>query len=505
MAKGKVFLIGAGSGDPSLITVRGAEVLSQCDAVVYDTFVHSALLLQLHPGTEVHAAGMQGGAENSSQEQIELLLLRLAQEGKTVGRLYLGDPLGEACGVSEALMLAARAISFEIIPGVPAPVAAAAYAGVPLMRSGPSSSVYFCKGAACDESVPTTQDVTLCALLDAREIGALAAGWIQQGRSQQASTFVIQNWTLPEQQSLVAPLGEIADRVVQEGFHGSTLVIVGRGVELRERLRWFDVRPLFGKRIWVTRAQEQASIFSRKLREVGAAPMEVPVLVFRPPPEPELLLKSAREVGSYDWLAFTSVNSVERFFWALSSQGLDARMLGGVRVAVIGPGTATALQQYGIRADCMPQEYRGEALASAILESPRPVNRQGPWPRVLLPRALVARDILPEMIRTAGGQVDVVPAYETCLPDGSLQGKWVDQLRTRSIDMITLTSSSTVTHLLELLGEDAHSLLEGVTLASIGPITTATAEKAGLHVKITATTFTLDGLIEAMEQAMSSY
>jgi uroporphyrinogen III methyltransferase/synthase len=500
VAQGKVYLIGAGPGDPGLITVRGREVLGICDVVLYDALAHPALLSYLRPGAAAEFVGKRGGEESEPQESITRRLLELAREGKIVGRLKGGDPLLFARGAEEAQALAEQGVPFEIVPGIPSPVAVAAYAGIPLTHRDLASSVLFLTGTPRAGAGPdghdwrrlATRAGTICVLMGMRRLREIADSLIENGRPPETPTAVVQWGARPEQRTVVAPLRDIADRVEQERIGSPALVIIGPVVALREQLRWFDNRPLFGKRVLVTRAREQASVLSRRLREEGAAPVEVPTITLHPSPDPERLARAAREVRSYDWLALTSPNGVARFFEALDAQDLDARALGDVRVAAVGPGTAAALRERGIKADLVPKEFHGEALAEALLAA-----SQGP--RVLLPRALVARDVFPERIRAAGGEVDVVAAYETRAPGEETRGRLRELFRERAIDLVTLTSSSTVTNLLDLLGDEGPALLEGVTLASIGPITTATAEKAGLQVAITAASSTLEGLLEAMK------
>lgn len=510
MAQGKVFLIGAGPGDPSLITVRGAEALGRCDVVLYDALAHPALLSHLRPGAEAIFVGKRGGEESEPQEHINQRLIELAQQGKVVGRLKGGDPLLFARGAEEALALADLGIPFEIIPGIPSPIAVAAYAGIPLTHRDLASSVLFLTGTPRDGLGPdghdwrrlATRAGTLCVLMGMHRLREIASSLIENGRPASTPTAVIQWGARPEQRTVEGPLVDIADIVEREGLGSPAVVVIGAVVALRSRLRWFDTRPLFGRRVLVTRARDQASELTRRLREAGASPTELPTIELHPPPDPAALALAARDVGSYDWLALTSANGVARFFDALDQQGLDARALGGVRVAAVGSSTAAALRLRGVRADLVPAEFRGDALAAALLASPRP-HRPGPWPRVLLPRARVASDVFPDTIRAAGGTVDIVTAYETRPPGPEAREQLCLALRQRSFDLITLTSSSTVTNLLGLLGDEAPALLAGVTLASIGPVTTAAATRAGLSVAITAATSTLDGLVAAMERHYS--
>ncbi|RYE88833.1 MAG: uroporphyrinogen-III C-methyltransferase [Myxococcales bacterium] len=502
VSSGLVYLIGAGPGDPGLITVRGVEALGRCDVVLYDALASPHLLDHVTPGAEVRFVGKRGGADSESQESITAQLVELALSGKIVGRLKGGDPLLFARGAEEALALAEAGVAFEIIPGVTSPVAAAAYAGIPLTHRDLASSVLFLTGTPRDGVGPdghdwrrlATRAGTLCVLMGMHRLRDIAASLIAHGRPASTPTAVVQWGTRPDQRTVEAPLEHIADAVEQAGVGSPAVVIIGQVVALRKQLRWFDRKPLFGQRILVTRAREQAPALARRLLAAGAAPLTLSTIELHPPPDQARLDRAAREVGRYDWLALTSTNGVARFFESLDRQGLDARVLGGVRVAAIGPGTAQALRERGVRADLVPDEYRGEALAAALLAaSPRP-------PRVLLPRAAVARDVFPDTIRAAGGEVDVVPAYVALPPGPEARERLRAWLAEGAIDIITLTASSTVTHLLDLLGDEAPALLAPLTLASIGPITTATAERAGLTVAVTASTYTLDGLVDALER-----
>ncbi len=507
MSTGLVYLIGAGPGDPGLITVRGVEALGRCDVVLYDALAPEALLEHVRPGADVRFVGKRGGEESETQASINAQLIELGRAGHVVGRLKGGDPLLFARGAEEALALEEAGIAFEVIPGVTSPVAAAAYAGIPLTHRDLASSVLFLTGTPRDGLGPdghdwrrlATRAGTLCVLMGMHRLREIASSLIANGRPASTPTAVVQWGTRPEQRTVVAPLDRIADEVERAALGSPAIVIIGQVVGLRERLRWFDRRPLLGWRVAVTRAREQAPALARRLRAVGAAPLVVPTIELHPPADLGPLDRAAREASRYDWVALTSANGVASFFAALDRQGLDARALGGVRVAAIGPGTAEALRERGVRADLVPGEYRGEALAEALLgASERP-------PRVLLPRAAVARDVFPDAIRAAGGEVDVVTAYVARRPDASTADRLRAWLAEGSVDVITLTASSTVTHLLELLGDDARERLAGVTLASIGPITTATAERAGLTVAVTASTYTLEGLVDALEQHAASH
>jgi uroporphyrinogen III methyltransferase/synthase len=500
-----VYLIGAGPGDPSLITVRGAEILGRCDVVLHDALAHPALLDLLRPGAEARFVGKRGGEESETQDVINEILVTLARQGKTVGRLKGGDPLLFARGAEEALYLADHQIPFEIIPGISSPVAVAAYAGIPLTHRDLASSVLFLTGTAREGTGPdghdwrrlATRAGTICVLMGMRRLAEIARTLIQHGRSPSTPTAVVQWGARPSQRTLTGPLDQIAVLAERENIGSPALVIIGEVVTLRERLRWFDNQPLFGKRILITRAREQAGDLARLIREAGAEPVIAPTIEIHPPPDPAPLAEAVGDLRRFDWVAFTSVNGVSRFFEELRRQKLDARALGGLRVAAIGTGTAASLEVRGIIPDLIPGEFRGEALADALLAaSPTP-------PRVLLPRALVARDVFPARIRAAGGEVLVAPTYETRSPSPESCESLRVLLRERRVDLIMLTASSTVQNLIEILGDEAPTLLAGLPLASIGPITTAAAEQAGYPVAITASRYTLAGLLDAMKSAFT--
>lgn len=506
MPPGIVYLIGAGPGDPSLITVRGAEVLARCDVVLYDALAHPALLELMKPNAEARFVGKRGGEESEPQDEINRELVALAKQGKVVGRLKGGDPMLFARGAEEAEFLAANEIAFEIVPGISSPIAISSYAGIPLTHRDMASSVLFLTGTPRKSAGPdghdwsrlATRAGTICILMGMSRIDEIARTLIENGRDPSTPTAVVQWGARPQQRTVTAPLVDIAKKVADERVGSPAIIVIGQVVSLRETLRWFDRKPLFGKRIVVTRAQGQGGDLARALRERGAEPTLVPTIAIAPPPDPDRLATAVRDLATYDWVAITSPNGVSALFAEIDHQQLDARAFGRAKVAAIGPGTAAALRSHGVRADLVAKEFRGEGLAEALLASPR----TGSF-RVLVPRALVAREAMPETLRAAGAEVDVVPAYTTVPPDPSTIEPLRKALSHGEVDVITLTSSSTVEHLVELLGNDARDLLANVTLASIGPITTATAERLGLTVKITASEYSIPGLLAAMEHAFS--
>lgn len=499
MTVGKVWLVGAGPGDPGLITVRGLEVLRRAEVVLYDTLAHPALL-EAAPQAEQRDVGKRYGAPSTSQAEINRDLIALAREGRRVVRLKGGDPLLFARGAEEALALAEANIPFEIVPGISSPVAAAAYAGISLTHRDLSSSTTFITGSDREgkewspeswKRLATATD-TVCILMGMRRIEAIAKALIDGGRSPETPAAVIQWGARPEQRVVTARLADIAESARESGLSNPAVIVVGEVVRLRDSLRWYDTRPLFGRRVLVPRPAGQAERTAQALRERGAEPRVVPVIEIAPPTDPAPLESAVTRLHGYDWVLFTSANGVERLFAALRRSGRDARAFGTSKIGVIGPRTADALERFGVRADRVAEEHIGEGLARDVL-------LQGTPRRVLIVRALVARDALPNLLREAGAEVDVVAAYET-RPAAPGPKSLVELVETRAVDTVLFTSSSTVTTTVERLGPHARELLGALTVASIGPITTRTAEELGIRVDVTATTFTVDGLLDALER-----
>lgn len=493
---GKVWLVGAGPGDPGLITARGLDVLAQAEVVLHDALAHPALL-ELCPSAEHHYVGKRFGEPSSAQDAINVELIRLARSGKRVVRLKGGDPLLFARGGEEALALREAGIAFEIVPAVSSPVGAATYAGIPLTHRELSSSVTFITGsdragvAWSPESwrkLATATD-TICVLMGMRRLEAILEAIVEGGRSPSTPVAVIQWGTRPAQRVVTGTLIDVAPMARAAGLTNPAVIVVGEVVRLRDELRWFDTGPLFGKRVLVPRPLEQAARTARAIRDRGAEPVVIPLIEIHPPPDPAALLAAARDAGSYDWVLFTSANGVERFFAALRGLGLDARAFRAARIAVIGPRTADALERFGVRADLVAKEYVGEALARDLLQAGVPR-------RVLLARALVARDVLPALLREQGTHVDVVPAYETKPAAGD---RLVESFTTGGIDIVLLTSSSTVSALANALGAHAAEHLRNVCVASIGPITSESARELGIRVDVSATTHTVAGLLDVLD------
>jgi uroporphyrinogen III methyltransferase/synthase len=466
--------------------------------VLYDALSHPALL-ELSPASDKRNVGKRYGERSADQAHITSQLVELALAGKRVVRLKGGDPLLFARGGEEALALSAAGIEFEIVPGISSPVAASAYAGISLTHRELSSSVTFITGSdrAGIEWSPeswkklATATDTVCILMGMRRLGAITQALMDGGRSAETPAAVIQWGARPAQRTLSATLGNIATLAREAGLTNPAVVVVGEVVRLRDELRWYDSRPLFGKRVLIPRPLGQGKNTAKAVRARGAEPVLEPLIEIAPPPDPERFERAVREAAGYDWVVFTSANGVERFFSVVRSVGRDARIFGKARIAAIGPKTAAELEQRGITSDLVAKEFVGEGLARDLLE-------KGPPGRVLVARALVARDALPDALRAAGAEVDVVAAYET-KPALGAGASLRRRIEGGELDAVLLTSSSTVTELSARLGPDARALLSRLTLASIGPVTTATAEELGLRIDVAASVYTVDGLLDALE------
>lgn len=503
---GRVYLVGGGPGDPGLLTLRGAEVLGKADVVVYDRLANTALLdLHLRPTAERIYAGKSTDHHTYPQDEINRMLVQHARAGKTVVRLHGGDPFVFGRGGEEASVLAAAGVPFEVVPGVTSAVAVPAYAGIPVTHRGCTSSLAVVTGHEdpakpesdlCWEKLATGVG-TLVVLMGLTNLASIAEELIRHGRPPDTPVAVIRWGTWPRQETLTGTLGDIASKVREKGLRPPAVIVVGDVVRLRDSLRWWDSRPLFGKRVLVTRSREQAGALSSLLREIGAEPVEVPVLEVVPPESFDPMDEAIRRLGSYQWVVFTSVNGVKAFMERLEALGLDARAFAGVRLAAIGPATAEELARYRLRADLVPAKYVAEEVAASLVES----GVRGK--RILLPRADLARNLLPRELEKAGALVDCVVAYRTVVASADLEGLR-QRLSAGEIDIVTFTSSSTVRNLLEGLGVGGAALLARTMVACIGPVTAETARDMGLRVDVVAEEHTVPGLVKAIVLAAAS-
>ncbi len=501
---GKVYLVGGGPGDPGLFTVRGAELLGRAEVVVYDRLANGVLLDHyLRPDAERIYAGKSSNRHTYPQEEINRLLVSKAEEGKIVVRLHGGDPFVFGRGGEEAAALVEAGIPFEVVPGITSAVAVPAYAGIPVTHRGQNSSFAVVTGhedptkleSSLDWEKLSTGVGTLVFLMGLTNLQNIVDRLVQNGRPADTPVAVIRWGTWPRQKTLTGTLSDIVAKVREGGFRPPAVIVVGGVVGLRDTLRWWDNRPLFGKRVLVTRSREQAGSLSALLREYGADPVEVPVLETVPPESYDAMDSAIARLESYDWIVFTSVNGVKSFLDRLESLALDVRALGRTRIAAIGPATAQELRRYHLKVDLVPSEYVAEAVAAALLST----GVEGR--RMLLPRADLAREALAVELERAGALVDNVVAYRT-VPARSDMGRLREQLSAGEIDVVTFASSSTVRYLVAALGEDALPLLSRSTIACIGPITADTAREMGLQVDVMAGEHTIPGLVKALSEVL---
>lgn len=501
---GTVYLVGAGPGDPELITVRGQALLAAADAVVVDALASPELLRHCRSGAEIHHTGKRAGAHSATQEEINVLLVELAGRHAVVVRLKGGDPFVFGRGGEECEVLAAAGIPFEVVAGVTSAIAAPASAGIPVTHRDWASHVTIVTGHEREDSehpgradpavlAPLLSTGTLVFLMGARTLPRLCAGLIGGGADPATPVVAVQWGTDPRQRTVVATLATIAERVAEAGMAAPMVTVAGRVAALAEQLAWFERRPLWGRRILVTRARAQASGFLERLRRLGADAVELPVIAVEPVAERRELEASLvalrRAEAARRYAVFSSANAVDLVWTAIESSGGDARDLGGVRLVAIGPETAAALARHGLRADLVPPEYVAEAVAEAMIAE----GVQGA--RVWLPRAATARDVLPERLRQAGAEVEVLPIYRTVLPEGSAAALR-SELERGPIDAVTFTSSSTVAHFRAAL--EGRPFPAGAIAACIGPVTAASAREAGFPVEVVAAEYTTAGLTGAL-------
>jgi len=504
---GIVYLVGAGPGDPKLLTLRGKECLERAEVVLYDYLANPALLEFAPAGAERIYVGRRGRGQYQDQGEINRLLIERARAGKIVVRLKGGDPFVFGRGGEEAEAVAGAGLPFEVVPGVTSAVAAPAYAGIPVTHRTLASTVTFVTGhedpaketEALEWPRLATAHGTLVFLMGVKNLSAIVANLRREGKPADTPAAVIRWGTKPSQRTVIGTLETIVGKAAEAQIEPPSIIVVGEVVRLREQLNWFETRPLFGKRVLVTRAREQAGELSSLLAERGAEPVECPAIRIVPPASWAELDGAIADLSRYQWLVFTSVNGVKPFMERLQHKGLDGRAVAGLRLCCIGPRTAEALAAYGLRADVIPAEYQAEGLIEAM----RAIGVKGQ--RVLIARAAVAREILPEQLRALGADVQVVTVYRTVLPEVEAD-RVKDLLKKQALHVLTFASSSTVRNFSGLFSsrEEMRRLTSGAVVACIGPITAKTAAAEGLAVTITAAENTIPALVEAIVQYFST-
>lgn len=501
MPLGHVSLVGVGPGDPGLITVRGLRLIEAADVVVYDHHVHSRLLRSAREDAELIDVG-PAAPQPLAQEAISLLLTEKAREGRSVARLKWGDPFVFDTGGKEALFLHEQGIPFEVVPGVPPAVAATGYAGVPLTYPGGGDVVTLVRGH--ESETDALPDVNWSRLAGVRGAIAVYVGPKQLhdfinhlrkgGRNTDDTAVLISQATTPDQVTIAGTVGTIEEQAKSAGLQFPAMLVIGAVAGLRDHLRWFDVRPLFGKRIVITRSREQAAELVERLEQLGANPIVKPSIRIEPPERFEELDRAVATAASYDWIVFTSANGVDCFLARMVASSRDTRDLKGVRICAIGPSTAGRLERHGIRADLVPTEYRAEAVLEALRAC---ADLKGQ--RFLLPRADLARKLLPEQLRAAGAEVTEVTAYRTVLAEQDAEPDVYRMLLDRKVDAITFTSASTVRNFVKIMGpEPAADLLRTTVVACIGPVTAEAAQQLGIPTSVMPSSYTIPALVEAL-------
>jgi uroporphyrinogen III methyltransferase/synthase len=497
---GKVYLIGAGPGDPGLITVKGLECVKKADVIIYDYLANERLLDQRRPGAELIYVGKQGSRHTLPQDQINTLIIRKAQEGKVVARLKGGDPFIFGRGGEEAEELVDNGIPFEVVPGVTAATSVPTYAGIPLTHREHTASVAFVTGHE-DPTKPeskvhwdriATGIGTLVFFMGMKNLQNIVDNLVTHGRDPETPVALIQWGTRTDQRVVTGTLRDIVPKVKEAKLGPPAIIVVGEVVRLREKLNWYESKPFFGKRIVVTRSRDQASVFSEMLIDRGATTIEFPTIDVVPPASWDELDRAVAAIEAYDWLIFTSANAVKFFMDRLRGLGKDLRILKGVNICTVGPKTAEALEARGLRADLIPGDFKAEGVLAAL------GGVQVKGRKFLVPRAKVARELIPDKLRELGAEVTVATAYENVKPAADVE-RAKKLFEEKKISVVTFTSSSTVHNFVEMLGRKEYkTLLDGVAVACIGPVTAKTAEEYGLKTDIMPKEYTIPALVDAM-------
>lgn len=500
--KGKVYLVGAGPGDIGLLTVKGMKCLQKAEVVVYDLHLNAQILNYISHDAEFIYAGKRGGHHTMTQDEINDVLVKKAEEGKIICRLKGGDPFVFGRGGEEAGVLAKRGIRFEVVPGVSSAIAAPAYAGIPLTHRLYSSSFAVIPGyedttkeeSAIDWAKLATGVETIVVLMAVKNLDMLVRKLMENGRSAETPVAVVRWGTRPDQKTVVSTLKDIVSEVKGHEIKPPAVVVIGDVVKLRDTLKWYEDQPMFGHRILVTR--EHSTAFE-PLEELGAEIIEFPTIEIVPPDDYDGLDAAIAQIHSYTWIIFTSANGVRYFLKRFFEKERDIRDLKGIKLCAIGSKTAGEIKKYGMKVDLVPEEFRAEGL---IEEFKKVGDQQSAISalkgmKFLLPRAETAREVFPEKVRELGGEIDVPVAYRTVKPE--LHGKRLKRfLKEGRITVATFTSAATFNNFVGLIGSDAFDLLKGVSIAVIGPITAKAIEKAGLKVDIMPKESTVEAMVQ---------
>ncbi len=499
----KVYLIGAGPGDPGLLTIKGKEILEKAHVVVYDALANSMLLQHVRPEAERIYVGKRANNHALPQEDINKLIIQKALEGKIVARLKGGDPYIFGRGGEEAEELLAAGVPFEEVPGISSTIAGPAYAGIPLTHRSFASSVTLITGHE-DPNKPGSvhnwdalarSASTLVFVMGMKNLPDIAANLCKAGMSADTPAALVHWGTTAYHRSLVATLGTLAEEGKKQGFTNPSVIVVGHVVTLRDKLNWFEQKPLLGKSVVVTRAREQASGLASSLAELGAHVIQFPTIEIHDLDDYSAVNEHMARLEQYQWLVFTSVNGVKYFWKHLALREQDSRALHGIKIAAIGPATADALRERGINPDFIPERYVAEGIVEGMLA----LGMKGQ--KILLPRAMEAREVLPDELRKAGAEVHVLPIYET-KPAGARKDEVLQALEEERLDCVTFGSSSTVDNFVSLIPVEKLKAYPKVKFAAIGPITAKTLSNYGLPCHIQPDEYTIPQLVESLKKQL---
>jgi len=502
MHKSKVYLVGAGPGDDKLVTVRGSELIKKADCIIYDYLVNPELLKARRENCKLIYVGKNAGAHTLSQGSINKVLVKEARLHRNVVRLKGGDPFIFGRGAEEAAYLKKKNINFEIVPGVTSAIAVPAYAGIPLTERSKNSTVGFITGhedptkpnSSIDWNALVKALGTMVFLMGAGNLDSIVKRLVAGGKPKDTPVAVIRWGTTPKQKTVVGTLKNIVKLSRKNRISPPAIIVVGETVTLRKELSWFEKRPLFAKRVIVTRTRSQAGVLSERLKELGAEVIEIPTIKIVSL-KADKRLRLALSSNKYDWIFFTSQNGVNEFAAFLKRTDKDSRILCSGQICAIGTETAKALLDIGIKADYIP----GQFIAETIVKHFKNMRRKDKViPRALILRARKARDVLPKGLTDAGFKVTIIDLYDTAIPEGSK--KALEDALDYGVDMVTFTSSSTVENFINLLGNNYKRKLSGIRFASIGPVTSGTLKRFGLQSDVEAKIYTIDGLVEAIRR-----
>lgn len=496
----KVSLIGAGPGDPGLLTVKGRDILLKADVIIYDALANPDLLSYARSDAEIIYVGKVADKHALPQAEINELLAQKAREGKLVARLKGGDPYIFGRGGEEGEYLLERGIAYEEIPGISSAIAAPAYAGIPVTHRDFASSVILITGhenpakgtSAHNWQAFAQSGSTLVFVMGMRNLESICKNLLDNGLSPDTPAAIIYRGTTPCQKNLFSVLKKLPAEAKKAGLTSPAVIVIGKTVELHQKLNWFGAKPLLGRTIVVTRAREQASGMVQLLEDMGANVIQFPLIKIEPLADYSILNEAITKLEEYHWIIFTSANGVKFFWQKLKERQKDSRALGKAKIAAIGPATAKALQEKGIDPDFIPESYVAESILEGLLAKEKLDKK-----RILIPRAVEARTVLPEALTKAGAIVDVAPAYLT-IPAQAGKDKILSLLSEGAIDCITFGSSSTVRNFFDMIPVPELEKVRKPILATIGPVTTATLNQFGLESDIEPSEYTIPALVQAI-------